>query len=130
MILGSTPAFHSRNGRSMLQYCSMKIKEGIVYSKSDSRIVGFVNFGTTNNELLSFEHILMFMVRGILKFPYAQYATADLSADLLYPMVWEVIRSLESSRFKVVSLTADKASINRTFFRMNKSTKGHSKPFI
>ena len=58
-------------------------------------IAGLVNFGTTNNELLSFEksidnpsdqvakHILMFMVRGVfikMKFPYAQYATADLSA--------------------------------------------------
>ena len=114
----------------------MKIKEGIVYSKSEGRIVGFVNLGCTNTDLLSLEktmdnppvakHMLMFMVRGVfikLKFPYAQYATADLSADLLYPIVWEVVRNLECAGFKVISLTGDKASINQTFFRMNQSKK-------
>lgn len=62
----------------------MKIKEGIVYNKHECRIVGFVNFGHTNNELLSLvdgcsqppvaKHMLAFMVRGIfirLIFPYA-----------------------------------------------------------
>lgn len=115
----------------------MKIKEGIVYSKSDCRIVGYVNFGSTNNDLLINEismddlpvakHMLMFVVRGVfirMKFPYAQFATADLSADLLYPIVWEVIRSLECAGFKVISVTGDKASTNRTFFRMNQSKTG------
>lgn len=117
----------------------MKIKEGIVYNKHECRIIGFVNFGHTNNELLSLEktievsssppvakHILMFMVRGIffkLNFPYAQYPTTDLSADLLYPLVWEVVRSLECAGFKVISLTGDKASVNQTFFQMNQSDK-------
>ena len=56
----------------------MKIKEGIVYSKSDCRIVGYVNFGSTNNDLLINEksiddlpvakHMLMFVVRGVFSF--------------------------------------------------------------
>lgn len=115
----------------------MKIKEGIIYNKHECRIVGFVNFGCTNNELLSLDrtinvssnppvakYMLMFMVRGIftrLNFPYAQYPTTDLSADLLYPLVWEVVRSLECAGFRVILLTGDKASINQTFFQMNQS---------
>lgn len=76
-----------------------------MYSKSDCRIVGYVNFGSTNNDLLINEksiddlpvakHMLMFVVRGVfirMKFPCAQFATA---ADLLYP---EVIRSLLGDR--------------------------------
>lgn len=120
----------------------MKIKEGIIYNKHECRIVGFVNFGSTNNDLLSFErsikespdapvakHMLVFLVRGVfirMQFPYAQYPTADLTADLLYPIVWEVVRSLECAGFKVISLTGDKASVNRTFFRMNQSKKSRS----
>ena len=56
----------------------VRIREGIVYDKHNSKIVGFVDLGDVNNTLLSFErssdekshlpvakHILMFMVRGI-----------------------------------------------------------------
>ena len=114
----------------------MKIKEGIVYNKHDCRIVGFVNFGNTNNELLSLvdgcsqppvaKHMLAFMVRGIfirLTFPYAQYPTTDITSDLLYPLVWEVVKNLECAGFRVISLTGDKASVNQTFFQMNQSAK-------
>lgn len=115
----------------------VKIKEGIVYDKHNCRIIGFVNFGDLNNMLLSFErsinnqnnsvanHVLVFMVRGIfiqLNFPYAQFPTTDLSGDLLFPIVWEVVKNLESAGFKVMSLTGDKASVNRKFFRMNGSS--------
>lgn len=116
----------------------MKIKEGIVYNKHECRVVGYVNFGEVNNTLLHFErslngegddhsvakHMLVFVVRGVfirLTFPYAQYPTTDLSADLLFPIVWEVVRNLECVGFKVISLTSDKASVNRKFFRMNQS---------
>ena len=83
------------------------------------------------------KQMLVFMVRGIffrLTFPYAQFATRDLSADVLLPMVcthakfppmlvsvlfpkvWKVIRSLECAGFRVISLTGDKASVNRKLF--------------
>ena len=115
----------------------VKVKEGIVYDKHECRIVGFVDFGDVNNALLAFErsmngdadrtvakHMLVFMVRGIfikLQFPYAQYPTTDLSAELLHPIVWEVVKNLECAGFKVISLTGDKASVNRKFFRMHRS---------
>ena len=95
-----------------------------MYNKDNSSVVGFVDVGTVNNALLDYErslkgkakttssvatHMLVFMVRGIfirLNFPYAQYPTHDLSGSVLFPIVWEVIRSLEIAGFKV---TADKA---------------------
>ena len=130
----------------------VKVKEGIVYNKHECRVIGFVDFGEINNALSEFERsiddgspalakqMLVFMVRGVffrLKFPYAQYATRDLSADVLFQLVillliaslfmlylqikvWRVVRSLECAGFKVISLTGDKASVNRKFFRMHK----------
>ena len=58
----------------------VKIKEDLVYDKHSGDIIGFVNFGETNDLLLAFEqthlnpspqpqlatHMLVFMVCGIL----------------------------------------------------------------
>ena len=55
----------------------MKVKEYLVYNKHTSQIVGFVNLGSTEQQLLALEqeerraasplatHVLQFMVRGI-----------------------------------------------------------------
>ena len=117
----------------------MRIKDGLVYNKHEARIEGFVDLGKINNSLASFQqsikepssgqspltiakHMLVFMVRGLfinLEFPYAQYPTSDLTADSLFPLVWEVIRHLEGAGFKVISLTADKGSCNPKFYRLH-----------
>ena len=122
-----------------LVFDEVKIKEGIVYNKHDCKIVGFIDLGTINNTLLKFEsllsddsnqpmpvanHMLTFMVWGLfihLQFPYAYYPTGGITADLLFPIVWEVVRNLECAGFKVISITGDEASQNRKFFRMHKS---------
>ena len=47
-------------------------------------------------------HMLLFMVRGMfcaLQFPYAHVATTGISADSLYPVVWEAVQWLESCDF-------------------------------
>jgi len=110
----------------------MRIKDGLLYNKHEARMEGFVDLGKINNILASFQqsikepssgqspltiakHMLVFMVRDLfinLEFPYAQYPTSDLTADSLFPLVWEVIRHLEVASFKVVSLTADNGSCN------------------
>ena len=110
----------------------MKIKEGLVY---DKKVIGFVDVGTINNTLQLYErtlqdeaqqskpviakHMLVFMVRGLfvsIQFPYAQYTTTDLSADVLFPLVWDVVRHLEAVELKVICLTGDKGSCNPKFF--------------
>ena len=111
----------------------------MVFVKHSLRVIGFVDVGDINNELLNFEHsldenegtrlkeriakyMLVFMVRGIfidLNFPYAQFATRNLSSDLLFPLVWETIQKLEAAGFMVISVTCDGASSNRKFFRIH-----------
>ena len=79
------------------KYCGilldeMKIKENLVYDKFTGGVIGFINLGNINDELLSFEqeflsdqdhrpianHLLVLMVRGIffkLEFPLAHFGT-------------------------------------------------------
>ena len=112
----------------------MKIKEGLVYNKFAGEVVGFTSLGDINDDLLQLERedehpaiakqVLGLMVRGIMvnfQFPYAHFATKGITADLLYPMVWEAVRRLEVSGLKVIFVTANGASPNRKFFRMHKS---------
>ena len=106
----------------------MKVKEDIVYDKHSGDIIGFCNLGTLNDELLQFEYntsihppvakqILAVMIRGLffkLDFPLlAHFSTEGVTADLLFPILWEGIRIVESTGLKVIAVTADGASPNR-----------------
>ena len=99
----------------------MKIKEGLVYNKHSGEMIGFTHLGDINNELMKLEqgnehppianHVLIIMVRGLLfklEFPYAHFGTEGVTADVLYPIVWEAIRLLEADGVKVLCVTADK----------------------
>ena len=117
-----------------------------MYDKHECKIIRFVDVGTINNTLQLYErilkddtqqpkpiiakHMLVFMVRGLfvnnIQFPYAQYPTTDLSADVLFPLVWDVVRHLEAVGLKVISLTGDKGSCNPKFFRMHRKTVENS----
>ena len=120
----------------------MKIKEDLVYDKKSGHIVGFTSLGDIGDILSELEqkckkdrsatppvaqYILVIMVRGIffkLDFPYAHFGTRGVTADFLFPIVWEAIRMIEGIGGKVISITADGASPNRKFFRM------HGKGFV
>ena len=112
----------------------MKIKEDLVFNKHSGHIMGYVNLGNVEQQLLLLEkedqsltdhvatHVLQFMVRGLsqrLEYPVAHFATSTLTASQLYSMVWEVICKLESLDLKVMVITADGAAVNRKFFRMH-----------
>ena len=106
---------------------------------STGEVVGFVNLGEINNDLLRLEnsichqhkqcqpnaiatHLLVILVRGIfikLNFPYAHFATEGITADILFPIVWEAVRQIEWLGLKIIFVTADGASPNRKFFRMH-----------
>ena len=90
----------------------------------------FVEFAKAKRKFTSAEpqvakHImLVFMVRGLfipLNFPYAQFATRNLSADLIFPLVWEIVQKLEAAGFKVVAINSDGTSSNRKFYHMHLS---------
>lgn len=106
------------------------IKEDLVYNKHEGSLIGFANLGDINNHLLSFERslsdeheqmpaiansMLVIMIRGLtskLNDPYAQFACANLSGDLLVDPIWEAISRLERQGIKVLALTCDGASTN------------------
>ena len=86
-----------------LLFDEVRIKEQLVYDKHNCEIIGFVNLGDVNNELLEMEraekgdmqqcmakNMLVFMVRGLflkLEFPYAQFPCSSLSGEVMYPLV-------------------------------------------
>ena len=119
----------------------MKVREGLVYNKNGGEIIGFVNLGDINQQLMELEkedqeerppvakQILALMVRGILfklEFPYAHFCSCGVTGEELFPIVWEAIRRLEASEIKVLCVTADGASPNRKFFHMQYSKKNSS----
>ena len=132
------------------KYCGivfdeMKVKESLVYDKFTGSVVGFTNLGEINNDLCALEqecredrehapvanHLLVLMVRGIffkLDFPYAHFGTVGVTADQLFPIIWEGVRQLEGGGLKVIFITADGASPNRKFFRMHQNPCGGGTP--
>ena len=67
-------------------------------------------------------HMLLFMVRGMcstLEYPYAHFATRGITADSLYPIVWEAVQHLESCGMYVIGFCCYGASSNRKFFKMH-----------
>ena len=114
----------------------MRVKEGLVYNKHSGEIIGFTSLGDINDSLLSLEQegeqpqvakqLLTLMVRGLMfkfNFPYAHFASRGATGDVLFPIVWEAIRRLESNGIKGLCVTADGASANRKFFRIHHDSK-------
>ncbi len=115
----------------------MKIRSDLVFNKHTCELVGFVNVGEINahidkiaegddNQSIA-SHMLLFMVRGMcskLEFPYAHFATKGVSADLLFPLVWDAVYRLELCGFNVIAFSCDGASPNRTFYKMHRAEKG------
>lgn len=125
-----------------LVFDEMKVKEDLVYNKHSGQLIGFMNIGDVNNQLLELEqtckqsnaapklatHMLTFMVRGLLSeldFPYASFPCLSLGGDQLYSIVWGAVRRLEACGMKVLALTSDGASCNRNFYKLHKSTSDH-----
>ena len=90
-----------------------------MYDKHQGSLIGFVNLGNTNNQLLEFEKnlngeqheqqlassMLVLMVRGVFQkfnYPYAQFACSNLSGDLMFDPVWKAISRLERMGFRVL----------------------------
>lgn len=116
----------------------MYIKEDLVYSKHSGELVGFVNLGDINTQLLHFQKdvegerdngtpalaktMFVIMVRGLfirLNFPYVQFPCTSMSGDLLFDLVWEAVYRLERIQLKVLAITADGQSSNRLFFKLH-----------
>ena len=118
----------------VLMFDEMKVKEDLVYDKRTGELIGFVNLGDINDHLQHFEQtlssdisdqpnlassMLVFMVKGIftrLEFLYAHFPCSSLTAEFLYPIVWDAIQRLEALGLKVLVLMCDGAGPNWKFF--------------
>lgn len=124
----------------VLIWDEMKIKNDLIFNKHTCELVGFANIGDVNSQLDKIEqlyregsvsahrkvatHILLFYVRGLLsdfEYPYAHFSTTGVTADYLYPIVWEAVQHLEYCGFNVVAFCCDGASPNRKFYNMHRT---------
>ena len=114
----------------------MHIKEDLVYKKMSGELVGFVNLGDINENLMQLEQqlqefssespvlassVFVLMVRGLftsLKFPYATFPCKSTCGDQLVPIFFEAVFRLERCGFKVVGITLDGYSANRRFMQL------------
>ena len=112
----SSPEWHRL---VLLLIDEMYIKESLVYNKHTGKMVGFVDLGTVNNHLLSFEELvssdsesaptlatsmMVFMVKGLFtpfRFPYLQLPCSTITGDLIFEPFWEAVFRLERIGFKV-----------------------------
>jgi len=114
------------------------IRHDLVYDKHEGCLIGFINLGEINNQLIEFERaldadqentqptlassMLVLMVQGLfckLNYPYAQFACSDVSGGLLFDPVWKAISRLEMLGFYVLGLTCDGASVNHRFWKLH-----------
>lgn len=116
----------------------MHIKEGLVFSKSTGELVGYVDVGDINNHLMRLEKeytdkngevvqntlaktMMVLMIRGLFlnfTFPYASFASSNLTGEQLIPIFYEAIMRVEKCGLKVLSITLDGNSVNRKFIKL------------
>lgn len=114
----------------------MQIKSNLVYQRSTGKLVGFLELGSINDELQSFQmsvekpesitrdlstHVLVYMVRGIfstLVFPFGYFGTQGATSAQLYPCTLEAIRVLSSIDLEVRAVVSDGAAANRKFYKL------------
>lgn len=95
----------------------MHIREDLIYDKHCGKLVGFVDLGEVNNQLLGFQsHVegtdnigslphlatsmLTIMVKGILRYLYAHFPCSSFTGDLLFQPFWQTVVRLETIGFK------------------------------
>ena len=84
------------------------MKEGLVFDKHSCELIGFTDLGDINKDLTRLEeecessipcstvasHMLLLMVRSLFRsvnFPYAHFATRNITADTLFPIIWDAV---------------------------------------
>ena len=93
-------------------------------------LIGFVdlgdpelNFATLKKSSELASHVLVFLLRSIvnpLKFSLANFATTNAKSTQLFPLFWKEVGILEDKcGVKVVGVTSDGASANRSMYRVH-----------
>ena len=129
--------------QAILLFDEMRIKSGLLYSKSSGRVISFTELGDMNNELSKFErrmsnnkpkelgtNVLCFIVRSLVKrlcFSVGYFSSQSFDSVQLFLIVWQAIHILETVRFQVAAMACDEASPNRQFHRIHELAVGENK---
>lgn len=108
----------------------IKIQEKLVWDKHTGDLIGYVDLGDMELNLASLQksddiasHMLVFLIRSIvnpLKFSLANFATTNATSVQLFTLFWKAVGILEDNcGIKVVGVTSDGASPNRSMYRMH-----------
>ena len=136
---------HQRN--ISLLFDEMKIKADLVYNKTTGRLVGFVALDKVKNEIENLEricaeeapekeiatHVMAVMVRGIytnLLFTIAYFPTKAITCDVIFPIAWNAVCSLESIGLCVRCFVSDGASSNRKFYKLHLKPGSKELPYF
>ena len=129
--------FQRHEKQTILLFHEIKIKYGLVYSKSLGCIAGLTELGDINEELNEFErkfqnsstkskelatYVICFMARGLMKQfsrPVGYFSSIGFTSDQLFPVTWRAIRILEAIGLEVVAVVCDGATPKRRFFRIH-----------
>ena len=107
----------------------IKIHENLVWDKHTGELIGYVNLGDIElsyatlpkfNEITS--HVMTFLVPSIVnpfKFNMVNFATKDIQASQIFPIICNAVKICELNSLKVIAVTCDGASANRKLFKMH-----------
>ena len=106
----------------------MKIHEDFVWDKHRGDLIGYVDLGNTGLNCAALKdpdefasHVLVFLVRSIvnpMKFTIVNFATKNVTATQLFPLIWKAVGRMleERCKLKVMAVTSDGATANRTMY--------------
>ena len=125
----------------ILLFHEMKIKSGLVYSKSSGTISGLMELGDINEELNEFDraingfnqekklapHVLCVMARGLFKhinYPLGYFSSCGFDSAQLFPVLWHATGILEMTGFKFDAVVSDGVSPNQRFYWLHQLADG------
>ena len=130
-----------------LLFDEMKIKADLVYNKASGKLIGFVDLDSVTNEIEKLErlcskdvpdkeiatHVMAVMVRGIytnLLFTIAYFPTKAITSDIIFPIAWNAVSSLECIGLCVRCFVSDGASSNRKFYKIHLKPGSKELPYF
>lgn len=128
-----TENFSNEERYCLILHDEMKIQEDLVWDKHTGHLIGYVDLGDVELNYAALKktddiasHVLVFLIRSIvnpLKFTVANFATKSVTAPQLFVLFWKAVGVLEDANLKVMAVTSDGASANRTMYQMHEVMK-------
>ena len=125
-----TANFSNEEKFVVISFDEMKVQEDLVWDKHTNELIGFVDLGDPAMNFSTFKeadkiatHVLVFLIKSVvnpLSYSLATFATTGVTSSQLFMLFWRAVAILEMTcSLKVIAVTCDGASPNRSFYRMH-----------